>query len=186
MAKYNWKNLEKEYILSDYKSVSAFFRDKGIKNDGYVRKKTIGWTNKKRQREDKKVTKILEKVTEKEAEQEAKKIADLRQLANDLAFKVNESMQELNTHLATNKKKTRKLEYDYITNKPSKEVIEEKEEIISYTDIIDRKGLKELTSALKDLNDILNVKPNINNEKESLADVIQKAYEEKTNQDGRE
>lgn len=31
MAKYDWKQLEKEYILSDYKSVSSFLKDKGIK-----------------------------------------------------------------------------------------------------------------------------------------------------------
>ena len=32
MAKYDWIRLEKEYILSDYKSVSAFLKDKEIKN----------------------------------------------------------------------------------------------------------------------------------------------------------
>lgn len=31
MAKYDWKQLEKEYILSEYKSVSSFLKDKGIK-----------------------------------------------------------------------------------------------------------------------------------------------------------
>lgn len=58
-------------------------------------------------------------------------------------------------HLARNKKKIKTVKYDYNCNKPKKETIEEQEEIKSYIDIIDRKGLKELTSALKDLNDIL-------------------------------
>lgn len=31
MAKYDWKQLEQEYILSEYKSVSSFLKDKGIK-----------------------------------------------------------------------------------------------------------------------------------------------------------
>lgn len=30
MAKYDWKQLEKDYILGDYKSVSSFLKDKGI------------------------------------------------------------------------------------------------------------------------------------------------------------
>ena len=65
-----------------------------------------------------------------------------------------------------------------LINKPSKETIEEKEQIKSYIDIIDRQGLKQLTSALKDLNDILSNK-NGDNNTQSLADVIQKAYESK-------
>ena len=70
MAKYDWKQLEKDYILGDYKSVSSFLKDKGINNNGTTRKHTSGWKDKKRQREDKKATKIIEKVTEKEIEKE--------------------------------------------------------------------------------------------------------------------
>lgn len=70
MAKYDWKQLEKEYILSNYKSVSSFLKEKGINNNGTTRKHTSGWKDKKRQKEDKKVTKIIEKVTEKEIEKE--------------------------------------------------------------------------------------------------------------------
>ena len=70
MAKYNRKQLEKEYILSDYKSVSSFLKDKGINNNGTTRKHTSGWKDKKRQKEDKKATKIIEKVTEREIEKE--------------------------------------------------------------------------------------------------------------------
>ena len=82
-------------------------------------------------------------------------------------------------HIARNKKKTKTVEYNYDMCKPSKEIIDEEEEIRSYIDIIDRKGLKELTSALKDLNDILNNKSGAENNGQSLADTIQKAYESK-------
>ena len=40
MAKYDWKQLEKEYILGDYKSVSAFLKDKEITNNAYTRRNT--------------------------------------------------------------------------------------------------------------------------------------------------
>ena len=46
MAKYDWKKLEKEYILGDYKSVSSFLKDKGINNNGTTRKHTLGWKDK--------------------------------------------------------------------------------------------------------------------------------------------
>ena len=179
MAKYDWKQLEKEYILSDYKSVSSFLKDRGISINGSTKKSTKGWKNKKVLKEDKKSTKIIEKVIEKESEKEADKITQVKDVANDLLKKIVQASNEINMHLARNKRKTKTVEYDYKTNKPSKEMIDEQEEIKSYIDIIDRKGLKELTSALKDLNDVLNNKQNENDTTQSLAEVIQKAYEQK-------
>lgn len=180
MAKYDWKQLEKEFILGNYKSVSSFLNDKGINNNSYARNNTKGWKEKKRQNTDKKVTKTIEKVTEKESEKEANKIIQVKDVANDLLAKIVKANNELNMHLARNKKKTKIVEYDYKCNKPKKETIDEQEEIKSYIDIIDRKGLKELTSALKDLNDIINNKQSDdNNNTQSLAETIQKAYESK-------
>lgn len=145
-----------------------------------VLKKVLnGWKEKKVLKEDKKSTKIIEKVIEKESEKEAQAITEVKDVANELLQKIVQANNELNMHLARNKKKTKTVEYDYKTNKPSKETIHENEEIKSYIDIIDRKGLKELTSALKDLNDILTNKNENNNNAQSLAETIQKAYESK-------
>lgn len=69
--------------------------------------------------------------------------------------KIVQANNELDKHIVTNKTKTKIVEYDYKCNKPKKETIEEKEQKTSFIDIIDRKGLKELTSALKDINDII-------------------------------
>lgn len=70
MAKYDWKQLEKEYILSDCKSVSQFIKSKEIPYNGTTKNKTKGWTEKKRLKQDQKETKIIEKVLEKEIEKE--------------------------------------------------------------------------------------------------------------------
>lgn len=179
MAKYDWKQLEKEYILSDYKSVSSFLKDKGIKSNGSTKNRTKGWKNKKVLKEEQKSTKVIEKVLEKESEKEANEIIQVKDVANDLLSKIVQANNELNIHIARNKKKTKTVEYDYKCNKPSKEIINEEEKIKSYIDIIDRKGLKELTSALKDLNDILTNKSEEGNNVQSLAETIQKAYESK-------
>lgn len=179
MAKYDWKQLEKEYILGDYKSVSDFLKDKQIINNGTTRKHTSGWKDKKRQKEDEKATKTIEKTIEKESEKEAEQIVKVKDVANNLLLKIVQAYKELDNHIVTNKTKTKTVQYDYECNKPSKEIIEEKEEKKSYISIIDRKGLKELTSALKDLNDILNNNVNGNEGNASLAEIIQKAYENK-------
>ena len=179
MAKYDWKQLEKEYILSKCKSVSSFLKEKGINNNGTTRKHTSGWKDKKRQKEDKKATKIIEKTIEKEAERDAQKIIQVKDVADELLLKIMKAQDELNTHMTKSRKKSKTVKYDMSTHKPKTEKIEEKEEIQTFTSITDRKGLKELTSALKDLNDILTNKNNENNNNESLADAIQKAYESK-------
>ena len=57
--------------------------------------------------------------------------------------------------MVKNKKKAKKVKYDYKIGKPSEEEITEKEEIETMEGIIDRQGLKMLTSALKDLNEII-------------------------------
>lgn len=155
MAKYDWTQLEKEYILSDYKTVADFLKSKNISRNGSTQKNTKGWNKKKVNKELKKSEKVIEKVIEKESENEAQQIVDMKSIANDLALKIMQANKELNMHLARNKTKTKTLEYDYKCNKPSKEIMEEKGEIKSFIDIIDRQGLKMLTSALKDLNEII-------------------------------
>ena len=173
MAKYDWKQLEKEYILSDYKSVSAFLKGKEIKNNGTTRKYTSGWKNKKRQKEDEKATKVVEKTIEKESEKESSQIVQIKDVANDLLTKIVKANEELNMHLTRNKKKLRAIKYDTRTNKPSKEIVQEEEEIKSYIDIIDRKGLKMLSSALKDLNEIIGENKETNKETlEKLDEVL--------------
>lgn len=70
MAKYDWKQLEKDYILSEYKSVKEFLRSKDIKSTGNTNKQTKGWAEKKAIKEQQKSNKIVEKVIEKEIEKE--------------------------------------------------------------------------------------------------------------------
>lgn len=188
MAKYDWKKLEKEYILSDFKSVSQFIKNKKIPYNGTTKAKTKGWTKKKRLKQDQKETRIIEKVIEKESENEANKIIQIKDVANELLSKVVQANNELNMHIARNKKKTKTVQYDYKCNKPSKETINEEEEIKSYMDIIDRQGLKMLASALKDLNDILSDKKEndtnqINKNIYNIATLINKPQKVRTEDD---
>lgn len=155
MAKYDWKQLEKEYILGDYKSISAFLREKGISRNKTTNAQTKEWNIKKHQKDIEKTSKTIEKVTEKEAEREAEKIANIKSIANDLALNIEKANKQLETYIVKNKKKTKKVKYDYKVSKPSEEEIIEEEQIDIMEGIIDRQGLKMLTSALKDLNEII-------------------------------
>lgn len=121
-----------------------------------VLKKVLnGWKEKKVLKEDKKSTKIIEKVLEKESEKEAQQIVDIKSIANDLALNIIKANSQLETYIVKNKKKTKKVKYDYKVSKPKEEEITENEEINTMQGIIDRQGLKMLTSALRDLNEII-------------------------------
>lgn len=133
MAKYDWIALEKEYVLGDYKTVSAFLKYKDIPINGSTKKSTKGWKEKKVLVEEKKSTKIIEKVIEKESTKEAKKIININDVANNLLKKVMEATEQLNIHV------------DMFGNE--------------HKSIIDRSDIKKLTSALKDLSDIIPTKP---------------------------
>ena len=130
-----------------------------------------GWKEKKALKEEKKSTKTIEKVIEKESEKEAQQIVNIKALANDLALNIMKANSQLETYIVKNKKKTKKVKYDYKVSKPSEEEITENEEIETMQGIIDRQGLKMLTSALKDLNEI------IGEDKESNKETLEKLDE---------
>lgn len=113
MAKYDWIALEKEYILSDYKSVSAFLKDKSISINGSTKNKTKGWKSKKVQKEDQQSTKTIEKVIEKQSTKDANAIVKINDVANKLLSKIMDA------------------------------------------NINDNNDIKKLTSALRDLKDII-------------------------------
>lgn len=173
MAKYDWKQLEKEYILGDYKSITDFFKSKNIKDNSRNRTYTKEWKNKKWKNSEKKVEKTIEKTIEKESEKEAQQIVDIKSIANDLALNIIKANSQLEKYIVKNKKKTKTVVYDYKVGKPEKETINEDEQIEVLNGIVDRQGLKMLTSALKDLNDILSDK-NDNNKENKIDQYLSK------------
>ena len=120
-----------------------------------LKKVPNGWKEKKVLKENEKSTKLIEKVIEKESEKEAQQIADLKNIANELALNIIKANQQLETYMVKNKKRTKKVKYNYKVGKPSEEETTENEEIETKTGIVDRQGVKMLASALKDINEIL-------------------------------
>ena len=106
-------------------------------------------------KEFKKSSRTIEKTIEKEAEKEAQQIADIKSIANDLALNIIKANSQLETYIVKKKKKTKTVKYDYKVGKPQEETTTENEEIETMNGIVDKQGLKMLSSALKDLNDIL-------------------------------
>ncbi|MBQ8587803.1 MAG: hypothetical protein IJ454_00265 [Clostridia bacterium] len=75
-------------------------------------------------------------------------------ISDSLLDKIEKSIAELDRCIVKNKEKTKTVEYDYDTKKPVNEVVEEKEDIKVIDGMIDKMGLKQLVSTLKDIKDI--------------------------------
>ncbi len=75
-------------------------------------------------------------------------------ISDSLLDKIEKSIAELDRCIVKNKEKTKTVEYDYDTKKPVNEVVEEKEDIKVIEGMIDKMGLKQLVSTLKDIKDI--------------------------------
>ncbi|MBZ4662780.1 MAG: hypothetical protein JG776_462 [Caloramator sp.] len=69
MARRNWEELKKEFMLGDYKSLKEFADKKGINYD-YLRRKTKGWLKERVTKQSQKSHKIIEKTIEKQIEHE--------------------------------------------------------------------------------------------------------------------
>ena len=75
-------------------------------------------------------------------------------ITDALLDKIEKSISELDRCIVKNKERTKTVEYDYDTKKPLTETVEEKEDIKIIDGMIDKMGLKQLVSTLKDIKDI--------------------------------
>lgn len=152
----SWVEIENEYVtdisrkpcsLEDlakkYSIPIDTIKDRSAK-DGWVRKRTE-YTQQ-----------TLQKVKEKSSDADADRIARLLSIADKAAEKAEQALGELEQYVVRDKKKVRTVEYKDNTaiGKPTKEVIDETENINIASGPVDRLGLSQVTGALKNLKDI--------------------------------
>lgn len=152
----SWVEIEHEYVtdisrkpcsLEDlakkYSIPIDTIKDRSAK-DGWVRKRTE-YTQQ-----------TLQKVKEKSSDADADRIARLLSIADKAAEKAEQALGELEQYVVRDKKKVKTVEYkdDTAIGKPTKEIIDETERINIASGPIDRRGLSQVTGALKNLKDI--------------------------------
>lgn len=80
-----------------------------------------------------------------------KRILDI---SDKLLDKIEKSISEIDRCIIRTKERTKNVEYDFDLKKPINESVEEKENIDIIEGMIDKMGLKQLVSTLKDIKDI--------------------------------
>ena len=145
----NWLEIKTEYITTDisYRKLADKYgvHYKVIADRG----KAEGWVALRSQHRDKTLTKTLDKISTKQAS----KLARIDTLTDKLLDKVERAIEELDLQMFKHVDKTKEIEYNNPErpDKPTKEIIHEEEKYQEARTIVDRAGLKQIASALRDI-----------------------------------
>ena len=178
---WNWKEIKAEYVTSDKSS----YRKLAEKYDiplGTLQKRATKekWPELKKQSSDRTVAKTITVIEQKQAD----KLKRIHDITDRLLDKIEKAVDELDIHLAKKTVKTKEIEYNNYErpDKPTREVINETEEIVDYHSIIDRKGAQELSAALKNLKEVQMLKSVLDEkEQEARIAILKKQAEADTN-----
>lgn len=152
----DWIKIKNEYINTNISYRKLAEKYNVSFSTLQVRGKKERWKNERDKQCDKVEAKIRQKTADVIVKKEIKQIDRKYELADRLLDKLERAIEELDLSLVTNKRKVRTIEYkdDKAIGKPTKEVIDETEEILKMSGIVDRAGIKQLASALKDIRDV--------------------------------
>ena len=152
----SWVEIEHEYVtdisrkpcslekLADKYSVSVKSVQQHCQDEEWVRKrleyrKSIG-----------------QKALEKSSDKDADRIARLLKIADIATDKAEQALGELEQYVVRDKKKVRTVEYkdNMAIGKPTKEIVNETETVRTEKGPVDRLGLSQVTSALKNIKEL--------------------------------
>lgn len=121
-----------------------------------MRGKDENWPEARAEQRNKIATKLQQKTADAIVKKEVKRAERMMGIHDQLLDKLEQAVSELNMAQVTNKRKTKTIEYKNgrRPDKPTKEIITENEEILAVSSIVDRKGLQQISLALKALWDI--------------------------------
>jgi hypothetical protein len=160
----DWQAIKTEYITTDtsYRKLAQKYgiHYKVISERGKDEK----WVELRSQHKDKTLTKTLEKISSKQAD----KMARIDKLTDKLLDKLEQAITELDLQLVKHTDKTKIIEYDngLRPDKPTKEVIHEEEKLLEAKSIIDRQGLKQIASAMKDIKEVKMLKSELDRQEQ--------------------
>ena len=124
----DWKKIKSEYITDENSSYTKLSKKYNVSRSTIANKAgREGWASDKERYQNELVTKTIASVQKKEID----KITRIQGLTDRLLDKLEKAINELDIHQIKNSIKTKVIEYNNIErpDKPTKEVIEEKEEM---------------------------------------------------------
>lgn len=177
--KVDWETIKNEYITDSSASYRSLAEKYGVVQRTLERRgKDEGWVSLRRQF----IGEVSAKTLKATAAMRAKQAEKITKIADKLLKKISQAVDELDIQLARDVHKTKTIEYknDKRPDKPTKEIIDEKEEFTQVHSIVDRNGLRAIASALIDVQNALGIKTELD-DREQMARI--KALEAKVGLD---
>lgn len=178
----DWQAIKTEYITTDT-SYRKLAQKHGVGYSVIGEKARLeGWVEQREQFRNKTITKAVDKISTKQAD----KMARIDDLTDKLLDKLEKAITELDLQLVRHTDKTKTIEYnnELRPDKPTKEVIHEEEKVLEVSSIIDRQGLKQIASALKDIKEVKMLKSELDRqEQEARIDKLRADAQQRNNDD---
>ena len=162
---WDWKKIKTEYITTDSSSYRKLSQKYSIPlGTIYKRASKEKWVDLKQQSYDRKVAKTISVVEENQVN----KLQRILTITDKLLDKIEKAVDELDLQLCKTTEKVKEIEYNNLErpDKPTKEIIHEREEVIEIHSIIDRKGAQELASAIKCLKEVQMLKTELDEQEQ--------------------
>ena len=173
----DWNVIKTEYITDESSSYRKLSKKYGVSLTAITnRAKKENWAEKKKQFKDNLITKNIEKISKKKSD----KMARINDITDKLLAKIERAVEELDIVLYKSVEKIKEIEYnnEERPDKPTKEIIHEEENVNEVHTIVDRKGLKDIASALRDIKEIQMLKTELDKkEQEARIAKLQKEAE---------
>lgn len=152
----DWQEVKTEYVTTDtsYRKLAKKYE---VSATAIANKaKAENWVSLREQFLNDSFTKTVQKIKKKESD----RMSRIMDASDKLLEKIERAIEELDIQMVTYKEKTKVIEYQNYErpDKPTKEIIEEKEELIETRTIIDRMGLQKVAASLLVLKEIQNLK----------------------------
>jgi hypothetical protein len=164
-VEWDWTKIKTEYITNDKSSYRKLSEKYGISvGTIYKRASREKWNELKKQTYDRKVAKTLSAVEERQVS----KMERILNITDKLLDKIEKAVDELDIQLCKKVNKEKVIEYNNMDrpDKPTREVINETEEVVEVSSIIDRKGAQELAAAIKSLKEVQMLKSELDEQEQ--------------------
>ena len=148
----DWNAIKTEYITTDtsYRKLAEKY---GISPTSVSQRGCLErWRAQRAEHQGNTVNKALDRISDRQA----LKFERMEELTDRLLEKLETAIEELDLRLVRQVQKTKEIEYGDTDSgsKPVKEVVREEEQVVKTETIVDRRGLKQLASALRDLKEV--------------------------------
>lgn len=177
----DWQKIKTEYITTDT-SYRKLAEKHGVRYATIqARAQKEDWITLRDQHRTTIVSKTVSKIGDKQAD----RLARIYGITDKLLNKLEKAVEELDIQFAKVTHKEKIIEYNNPVrqDKPTKEIVHETEEIAEIHTIIDRLGLKQIASALKDIEEVQMIRSDADmREQEARIANLRKQVEKEENQ----